>query len=167
MKALGIFIVFLLAFLTYIVFTGSTSPYDVVTGFVAALITGLMFSYVTVKNPAKVFNHRRWLYAIIYAFKYIIVYETLAHVDVIKRILHPKVPVNPAVVKVPFYVKTDYGITAVANSITNTPGTVVLEVDQNEGVFYVHWIDAKTLEPIEARKQISEAFEEYCKKIFE
>lgn len=163
----GAVAVAILAFVIYIVFSGSLTAYDIITGLVIAVFCGIMFSDVVVTNAIKVADPRRWYYLVRYALRYFIIDETLAHIDVIKRILHPKVPVNPAVVKVPFYVRTDYAKTAVANSITNTPGTVVLEIDELENVFYVHWIDAKTLEPEKARNAISRIFEEYSKKIFD
>lgn len=157
----------ILAFVTYIVFSGSLTAYDVVTGLVIAVFCGAIFSSIVVTSATKIADPRRWYYLVKYALRYFIIDETLAHIDVIRRILHPKVPVNPAVVRVPFYVETDYAKTAIANSITNTPGTVVLEIDESENVFYVHWIDAKTLEPEEARNTISRVFEEYSKKVFD
>jgi Multisubunit Na+/H+ antiporter, MnhE subunit len=114
-----------------------------------------------------VFDPHRWYNLVRYAIRYFIIDETLAHVDVIKRILHPRVPVNPAIVKVPYYAETDYAKTCIACSITNTPGTVVVEIDENEKVFYVHWINAKTLEPEKAREYISKVFEKYSKNIFD
>lgn len=163
----GLVVTFLLAYATYILYTGSISLYDVVMGAVVALIAGILFSGITVKNPAKIANPVRLVYLLAYAIKYFLYYETLAHLDVIARILHPQTPVNPAIVKAPFHVKTDFGITAVANSITNTPGTVVVEVDEEEKVFYIHWIDAKTLEPTEVRRRIFEDFEKYVRKVFD
>ncbi|RLG77421.1 MAG: cation:proton antiporter, partial [Thermoprotei archaeon] len=63
--------------------------------------------------------------------------------------------------------KTDYAMTTIANSITNTPGTVVVDVDPVERNFYVHWIDVKTTEPEEARLRISNVFEKYAWRVFE
>ena len=163
----GAIVVAILTFITYILFSGSLSVYDIITGLIIAAFCGAIFSGMTVTNALKVLDPRRWYYLFRYALRYFIIDETLAHTDVIKRILHPKTPVNPAIVKVPFYVKTDYAKTAIANSITNTPGTVVVEIDELENAFYVHWIDAKTLEPEKARERISRTFEEYSKKIFD
>ncbi|MEM4717978.1 MAG: Na+/H+ antiporter subunit E [Desulfurococcaceae archaeon] len=160
-------VVGVLVFIVYIVFTGNITSYDLITGAVVAIIVGLLFNAITVTNPRKSINPLRWYYTLRYALRYFIVDETKAHVDVIKRILHPKTPVNPAIVKVPYYVDTDYAKTAIACSITNTPGTVVVDIDENQKLFYIHWIDAKTLDPDKARDHISRVFEEYSRKIFE
>lgn len=166
-RVISAILVSLLTFVVYMVCSGTASLYDVVTGLVVALCIGAIFSGITIERPAKVINPARWLALLLYAAKYFIIYETSAHLDVIKRILHPKMPVNPAIVKAPFHTETDYGITAVANSITNTPGTVVVEVDKDSKVFYIHWIDAKTLDPFAVRKHVFEDFERYVKKIFD
>jgi len=160
-------IVFLLSFTTYIVFSGSIQPYDIITGLVVSAIIGALFANITVSEPRKIVNPARWLWLIVYALRYFIIDETKAHLDVIMRILHPRTPVNPAIVKVPYEVTSDYAVTSVANSITNTPGTVVVEINEDEKAFYVHWIDAKTLEPSEARREISSVFEKYSRKIFD
>ena len=157
----------LLSFAIYIVYTGSISPYDLATGAIVALIVGALFSGITVKTPVKLINPARWGYLVLYAIKYFVYYETLAHLDVISRILHPKTPVNPAVVMAPFDVETDYALTTIANSITNTPGTVVVDVDEKRRVFYIHWIDAKTLDPLDVKKRVFEDFEKYAKRIFD
>jgi multicomponent Na+:H+ antiporter subunit E len=167
LKIVNALIVAAIAFSTYIIFSGSISLYDIITGAIVSLITGFTFSTLTLNNPRKALNPKRWGLFIVYAVRYLLIDETKAHVDVIKRILHPRTPVNPAIVKVPFHVSTDYAVTAVANSITNTPGTVVVDVDEKEKVFYVHWIDAKTIEPERAREAISSGFEKYASRIFD
>jgi multicomponent Na+:H+ antiporter subunit E len=168
MKRIGsAVIVALLAYITYIVYSGSVGGYDLVTGAIVAIITGAIFSTFVVKNPSKVLDVKRWLYLIVYAIIYFTYYETKAHVDVIKRILHPKKPVNPAIVEAFYDVNTDYALTTISISITNTPGTVVVDVDEKKRALYIHWIYATTLDPAEAKKQIFEAFEKFAKKIFD
>jgi len=159
--------VIVLAFATYIVFSGSLSGYDITTGLIVSIVVGILFANITVENPSKVFSPRRWFWGLRYALRYFLVDETKCHLDVIKRVLSPRLPVNPGIVMVPFDVEGDYTVTSIANSITNTPGTVVVEVDKARKVFYVHWIDVASIEPAEARRSVSEAFEYYSKRIFE
>lgn len=160
-------IVGILVFIVYIIFTGNITHYDLITAAIVAIIVGLLFGSITLTNPQKSISPLRWYYTLRYALRYFTIDETKAHIDVIKRILHPKTPVNPAIVKVPYSVDSDYAKTAIACSITNTPGTVVVDIDENQKLFYVHWIDAKTIDPEKARDHISRVFEEYSRKIFE
>jgi multicomponent Na+:H+ antiporter subunit E len=59
-----------------------------------------------------------------------------ANLDVAKIILDPHLPIDPRVTEYRTYLEGDLPRTFFANSITLTPGTVTLEVDN--GVFYVH-----------------------------
>jgi len=153
----------LLAFVTYILFTGSTTPYDLVTGVIVGIAVGLLVGRFLVKNDTKALNPVRWAWGLAYFLWYFLVAEVKAHLDVIGRIITGKV--KPGIVKVPLKVKSEYARTLVANSITNTPGTVVVDVD--EAYLYVNWINVTTEEPEKAKKEICEEFEKYAERIFE
>jgi len=155
------------SFVVYIVFTGSSTPYDLFTGVAVSAVVGAVFSTFTISSPSKLLDLRRYAWGILYALHYFFVDEVKAHADVIKRVLHPKMPINPGIVKIPVDVKSDYALTAVANSITNTPGTVVVYVSKDKKHLYVHWIDVKAAAPEEAKKMISEGFEFFAKRVFD
>ncbi len=158
----------LLAFISYIVFSGSVSLYDIVTGVAVAVLAGIITANLLVYDYRKLYNPLRLFWLLAYAAYYLTVAEIKAHVDVARRILHPKLPVNPAIVRVPFEVDSDYSIVTIANSITNTPGTVTVDLNTGKKVLYVHWIDAsKGLAPEVTRESISRTFEFFAKKIFE
>ena len=159
----GVIPTVLLAFITYILFTGSTKPFDLATGVVVAIGIGLLVGKYLVKEDAKALNLVRWVWLGIYFVWYMIVAETKAHLDVMARIISGKY--EPGIVKVPIDVKTDYAKMLIANSITNTPGTVVVDLDDE--YMYVNWINVTTTEPEEAKKEICEDFERYARKIFE
>lgn len=55
-----------------------------------------------------------------------------ANISVIKIILDPKLPINPRRFRLPVSQKTDIGRVLYANSITLTPGTISLEVNEND-----------------------------------
>ena len=157
----------ILSFIVYLLYTGSIGLFDIITGAVVAIIIGLLTGSIVVKNPRKTLSIRRYILMIIYVIWYFLVAEIRAHLDVIKRALHPKMPLNPAIIKVPYNVNTDYAMVLIANSITNTPGTVVVDLDYNNKYFFVHWIDARTSNPLKAKEIISSKFEEFAKKIFD
>lgn len=52
-----------------------------------------------------------------------------ANVDVARRILTPRLPISPRLVRVRAGQRTDLGRSIYANSITLTPGTVSVELD--------------------------------------
>ncbi|NJE42522.1 Na+/H+ antiporter subunit E [Thermococcus sp. GR6] len=159
----GVISTALLAFITYIIFSGSSSPYDLFTGAVVAIGVGLLMGKYVVQNDAKAMNPVRWLWGLVYFLWYMLVAETKSHIDVIIRTITGNY--NPGIVKVPIGVETSYAKTLVANSITNTPGTVVVDMDEN--YLYVNWIDVTTLDPEKAKGEISADFERFAKRIFE
>ena len=59
-----------------------------------------------------------------------------ANIDVAKRILSPKLPIAPRVVHVKATQKTDLCRVIFANSITLTPGTVSLDLDEEDIVVH-------------------------------
>ncbi len=151
----------------YIVYTGAITPMDILLGLIGSIIIASFTADMLLRNPSKLIDVKRWFYFLAYAFIYLTVIELKAHLQVVKIILHPKTPVNPSIVRIPYEVTSDYAKTTIANSITNTPGTVVVDIDDTRKVFYVHWINAKSIEDEEARKRVSSTFEKYAKKIFD
>jgi len=157
----------LLAFATYIVFSGSVHPLDLLAALLVGATVGLITANLVVREPRKLLQLERLGWLIAYAIHYFFVDEVRAHLDVMRRIVHPAMPINPGIVRVPYTTESDYATTAVANSITNTPGTVVVDIDPEKRIFYVHWIDVKALEPEETRRRISLTFERFAKRVFD
>lgn len=91
----------------------------------------------------------------------------MANIDVAYRVLHPNLPINPGIVKVKTKLKSDVGLTFLANTITLTPGTMTVDVDKEKGLLYIHWINVKGKDVEAATKQIVEKFEHTLIKIFE
>jgi multicomponent Na+:H+ antiporter subunit E len=166
MKFLKYIVVFLFIYTFYIVFTASLTGFSLALGFIASALLAGLLTPILVQRDIGTRDLKRLAYLILYYFYYMIVEEYKAHKLVIKIVLSRKMNIRPAIVKVPFGVKTDYGVTLIAGSITNTPGTCVVDIDEKERAFYVHWIYATTLEPEKAREEISKVFEKYASKIF-
>jgi len=125
-------------------------------------MTGDMF----VKRPY-VFKHAsRYLWFLYYLP--IFIWECIkANIDVAYRVIHPKRPINPGIVKVKTTLKSDTALTFLANSITLTPGTLSVDIDQEKGYLYVHWIDVKQEDVEKATALIVQRFERILRKIFD
>lgn len=81
----------------------------------------------------------------------------LANLDVSRRILHPDLPISPSIVRIQCTQPDDLGKVIYANSITLTPGTVSLEVDER-GI-EVHALSkeaAETLKKGEMDRRVTE-----------
>lgn len=99
-------------------------------------------------------------------FFYVLIIEIIkANVMVAKIILQPKLAIKPGIIAVPIRTKTDLGITAIANMITLTPGTLTIDVSDDKKVVYVHAIDAS--DPQGLCESIRDDLEEYVLEAFE
>ncbi|WP_297506536.1 Na+/H+ antiporter subunit E [Thermococcus sp.] len=156
---------FAIVLAVYLFYTGSASEYDLITGSIVGLIVSFLVGHWLVENEPKFFSPMRWLYAIIYALRYFFVEETRTHIDVAKRVFTLRA--NPGIVRIPLEVENEYGKVLVANSITNTPGTIVVDISDDGKWLYVHWIDVSTLDEREVKENVVAYFEDYAKKIFD
>jgi multicomponent Na+:H+ antiporter subunit E len=93
-------------------------------------------------------------------------YIMKANLDVVYRALHPKMPIKPGIVKIKTNLKTESGITALANSITLTPGTLTVDLT-DDGFLYVHWIYVRSDDVEQATQYIARRFEWFLQRIFE
>lgn len=69
-----------------------------------------------------------------------------ANIDVARRIVHPRLPMSPRVIRVAASQKTHLGQVIYANSITLTPGTVAVET--GEGTIDVHALTGEAAEDV-------------------
>jgi len=158
-------IYFILAFVIWLLLTWSLEAQVIIAGLAAAIVVSLLFHEILPQehhifvSPMRIF----WFLVYIPVFFY---YVIKANFDVVYRALHPKMPINPGIVKIKTNLKTASGITALANSITLTPGTLTVDLT-DDGFLYVHWINVKSTDIDEATKRVGHKFEYFITKIFE
>ena len=155
---------FITSFIFWLLLTWSAEPGSVIGGLAVAGITTFFFGKYYFQNVVKFIQPRRYYWFIIYLF--IFIWECIkANFDVAYRVIHPKMPIRPGIVRVPLSLKSPFARTMLANSITMTPGTITVDiVDDN---MYVHWIYITSEDPVEYTKKVSGRFENYIKKIFD
>jgi len=100
--------------------------------------------------------------SIIYFIRFIFVFSfelIKSNLDVAFRVVNPKLPINPGIVKVKTKLKSRLGRIILANSITLTPGTLTVETDGED--YYIHWIDVSSKNIDDATQKIVSKFEKY------
>jgi len=106
---------------------------------------------------------------LIYSLQYVGVFVIAlikSNIDVIFRVLDPKLPIRPGIVRVRTKLKSPLARLILANSITLTPGTFV--VDIQEDIIYVHWIEVCCEDDPQAiTENIAGPFEKILAKIYE
>ncbi len=143
----------LVAFVSYLVLTSFSggialwSKGELIAGavisFFVALATGKVLCPTS--KSFRMLNPIRWLKLLLYLIGPFPLAMARANLDVAYRVITGRI--KPGIVKISPDLKTDLGITLLANSITLTPGTLSVDIDEERNDLYVHWINVKNTEP--------------------
>ncbi len=157
-------LLFILLFAIWLALTLNVALPNLIVGFVAVMLVTIFYTKYSLKADKKQGNPLRYIWALIYLFVFL--WECIkANFDVMYRVVHPALPVKPGIVKVKSILETDIAKIFLANSITMTPGTITVDIiDDN---FYVHWIYVHSKDPEIYTQKILGRFEKYLKRIFE
>jgi multicomponent Na+:H+ antiporter subunit E len=123
---------FFLAFL-WMFFKTSFTPASFLVGYFWGLVILFVFrSYF----PNRFYLHRVW--AVIKLFFLFIKELVLSNFNVLKLVLQPKVKIKPGIFALPTDLQKDWEIMLLANLITLTPGTLTVDVSDENNVLYIH-----------------------------
>jgi len=151
-RAISFAVIFFLMLLLWILLAGLALE-ELIAGsaaaFIVSAITSSRFSFDRT-------HPKRFIWLLAYV-PYYIYAEILAHLEVMCLVLTGKI--KPGIVEIDNPHKSEFGTTALANSITMTPGTLTLET--RPGKLYIHWIRVK-----KDKKQISSGFERFLLKVW-
>lgn len=145
-------LVFLLMLSLWLLLTGFSIE-ELIAGCIASLIVAAM-SYRLFTWDKTYPMRLLWLLAYV---PYYIYAEIMAHAEVIPLIFTGKI--NPGIVEIENAHKSEFGTTALANSITMTPGTLTLET--KPGKLYIHWLKMK-----KDKSQITSGFERFLRRVW-
>ncbi|MDD4362754.1 MAG: Na+/H+ antiporter subunit E [Atribacterota bacterium] len=149
----GFFITFVLSFLAYLFLAanqgeilGLWSQNEIIFATIISFIVAAISSRVLFqKGHYRLLNPLKWGIFLIYLFGPFLVALIKANIDVAYRVITGKI--NPGIVKISPNLKTDAGITMLSNSITITPGTLTVDIDEKSNDLYIHWINVTNLKP--------------------
>jgi len=157
-------VLFIVSFAIWLLLTWTVYLPSVIIGVIVSLIVSFWFADLFIKHAENFFQVKRFLYLLLY-IPIFIFYCILANLDVAYRVLHPRLPIRPGIVKVKTSLSTITGRVALANSITLTPGTLTVDLT-DDGYIYVHWINVKAVDVEEATRRIVRRFEPILKEVF-
>lgn len=152
-------------FILWMVLTGTLRWDELATGAIVSVILAIFTFHIFTTEGLANLSPKKVICGIIYFFPYLIWQMIKANIDVAYRVIHPKRPIKPGIVKVKTKMKSNLAKTIVANSITLTPGTFTLDVKDDE--MYIHWIDVKTTNIEDASKMIPGVFEKCLMKFMD
>ena len=149
--------------LIWVIANGTLAPDNMIAGLVISAAIALAFAAFS-----RVYSVIRWsprviFYYLLYLGVFLIEL-TKANINVMRLVFSPRIRIEPGIVEIKTELKSPIGRLALANSITLTPGTLV--VDIREDSLFIHWINVSATDPVGATKEISARFEKYLKVVY-
>ena len=134
-----------LLFLFWFMLSGHTEVLLIALGLLSTLLV------VFLSSRMKIIDHESYplhlSLKLLPYFAYLGKEILLANLDVIKRIIKPGRSINPAIEQLPVSKETDLGKVIYANSITLTPGTVTVEMTDEQ--LKIHALNKDALTDLE------------------
>ncbi len=155
-------ILFLLLLLVWFLL-GSRDLQECITGLIVSLLIVILTRNLTPVlgdirlTPRALFIG---LWYILVFFKELLV----SNLDVARRVIDPKLPLKPGIVRVRTRLRSDIGKMILANSITLTPGTLTVGIRGD--LLYIHWIEIRHRDLEGATRDIVRKFEKHLEVIF-
>ncbi len=119
-----------LIFAFWLLLSGHTEPLLIVLGVISSLLTIFLASRMKVIDGE---SYPIEMLPRLFKYYFFLAKEiVLANLDVIKRILKPGKSISPKVIRLPAKKHSDLSKVIYANSITLTPGTVTMDLANNE-----------------------------------
>ncbi|WP_066248275.1 Na+/H+ antiporter subunit E [Neobacillus drentensis] len=112
-----------------------------------AFLKGYLFGLLIIFAFRRFFHSRFYLLNVMAVFNliYIFIRELIrSNIAVVKTVLKPKLDLNPGIFAYPTTLEKDWEITTLANLITLTPGTLVIDLSPDNKILYVHAMDINT-----------------------
>ena len=104
------------------------------------------------------------IYTVVRFFLFYVKEIILSNVRVAYDVVTPRHRMQPGVIAIPLDTKTDFEISALANLLTMTPGTLSLDVSSDRRVLYIHVMYMDERAALE--KEIKEGFEKKIMEVF-
>lgn len=159
---------FILCMAVWILLTWSFKVQELTAGVIVSIGAALFSSRFFIHDSAfRFLNPLNLLKLVVFGF--VLLKEMIkANLDMAKRVLGGCKEVNPGIVRIPTDIQSDYGLALLANSITLTPGTITMDVAEEDGqnYFYVHWIDVTESDRTAAGEVIKSKLEKGVGRVF-
>ncbi|HEY4554448.1 MAG TPA: Na+/H+ antiporter subunit E [Bacillaceae bacterium] len=138
--AFQILLNFFLAFL-WMFFSSSMSTSTFLIGF----LLGLLIIYIM----RRFFNSRFYLYRVMAVIKLLFIFLRellLSNLAVLKVVLNPKLDIRPGIFALETQLTAEWEVTLLANLITLTPGTLVVDISPDNKTLYIHAMDIEDVD---------------------
>jgi len=147
----------------WLLLTFSFDPFSLLLGAIFSLVIAMATYDLFIEKGEKIHQGIFPRFELFALYILVLLWEIyLGSFNVVYRIITMKI--NPGVVKIRTRLKSRFARALLANSITLTPGTVT--IDMQDDYLYIHWLVAKTTNPHQAARMIKGNYEAQLRRIF-
>ncbi|MCZ8535205.1 Na+/H+ antiporter subunit E [Psychrobacillus psychrodurans] len=126
------------------------------TTFIVGYLLGLLMLFMLRKSfSSRFYMDRVW--AVIKLASLFLKELVMSNFSVLKLIVQPSMPIRPAIFAMTTVLEQDWEITLLSSLITLTPGTVVIDISDDNKTLFIHSIDFEDID--EAVDSIRNTFE--------
>ena len=129
-------------------------------------VVGYLIGFILIVMMRRFFKERLYIVRLWAAFKLTLIFFrelTLSNISVLLLVIRPKLNIQPMIFALPTDLEQDWEITLLSSLITLTPGTIVLNVSDDQRTLYIHAIDVNDVD--EAIDSIKNSFEKAIKEV--
>ena len=142
---------FILLFLVWIGLTNSLDIQELLVGAVVAFVITRFFT------PNREFNLKELIMKYIKFIPIFLKNLVQSNIAVAKIVLNPKLPINTGIVKLKTSLSSNQDKLILANAITLTPGTITVELRNND--LFIHILNIDSLDRSVLQKEIIDELE--------
>ena len=163
---------FIFCFLFWLLLTWSVAPRELILGGVVSAIVAAFSGRFLIHHQAFYLYNPVRLIVLIFYCAIIFLWEVIkANFAMAKLVLSPRLKYEAGILRIPASdkVQSEYGLAMVSNCITLTPGTITMDVAEDEGgknYYYVHWIDVAETDRDKAGEAIKGRMERLIGRIW-
>ncbi len=151
-------------FVLWLILTRSLDPQELMVGAVASVLVSLLVRQVAARLILCGASWpRRSAYLLAYV-PYLFWNIVKSNIDVASRVVNPRLPIRPGIVRVKTRLKSPLGRLLLTSSITLTPGTLTVDIEGDD--LFIHWIDVEGTDTEAMSRRIVGGFERYLEVIF-
>jgi len=129
--------VFVISLLLWMLLAGNLDQQELIAGAIVSLLVTILFG-----SRFTIFSGIRFsLMLPVYILQYLVsffVALVVANIEMTQRILSPSLPIRPEIVEIRTRLQSPLGKMLLANTITLTPGTLTVDVEDDK--LLVHWM---------------------------
>jgi len=159
-------VLFVFSFMIWMLLGWSLDLQHILIGLPVAFLVSFLMGDLFVHRLEVIFQPSRYFW-FIYFIPLFIWQWFKASLNMIMIVLSSSSSIKPGIIKIKTNLKSDLGLTFLANAITLMPGMLCVDIKPERGTLYVHWINIELVQVEKKTVSTVRQFENVLTKIFE